>query len=227
MRSPDTCWTLIRRAAEGNPSHREEFARLYSPVVRAYLGARWRGSRPDEDIDDAQQEVFLDCLREGGALERADPAWPGGFRSFLHGVVRNVALRFERKQAGAEPDLGALDPDTVPASEESLSRAFDRAWAQALVHDAAARQATHAREEGEAAGRRVELLRLRFFNGLPIRDIARLWGVEPRVLHEEHRKARLEFHAALLEVVAFHHPGATAGDLEREGRNLIAALDGG
>lgn len=42
--SDSTRWTLIRDAAEGVPAARDEFARRYESVIRAYLGARWRGS---------------------------------------------------------------------------------------------------------------------------------------------------------------------------------------
>jgi hypothetical protein len=39
--TPDaTCWTLIRDAASGDPAARDRFARVYRPVVRAYLAAR-------------------------------------------------------------------------------------------------------------------------------------------------------------------------------------------
>jgi RNA polymerase sigma-70 factor (ECF subfamily) len=48
-----TCWTLIRAAAGGSAREREEFARRYVPVLRAYLAARWRGSPLLQDLDDA------------------------------------------------------------------------------------------------------------------------------------------------------------------------------
>ena len=40
--SMETCWTVIRGAVSGDEADREEFVRRYGPVVRAYLGARWR-----------------------------------------------------------------------------------------------------------------------------------------------------------------------------------------
>jgi hypothetical protein len=39
-----TRWTLVRGAADGEAAAREEFARLYEPVVRACLLARWKRS---------------------------------------------------------------------------------------------------------------------------------------------------------------------------------------
>jgi RNA polymerase sigma-70 factor (ECF subfamily) len=69
----------------------------------------------------------------------------------------------------------------------------------------------------------VELLRARFHEGLPIRDIARRWGTDAAALHHEYAKARQEFKAALLEVVAFHHPGSPT-EVEQECANLLAHL---
>ena len=37
------------------------------PVVRRYLGHRWRGERWADAIDDAVQEIFVELFREGGA----------------------------------------------------------------------------------------------------------------------------------------------------------------
>jgi hypothetical protein len=33
-----TCWTVIEAAAAGAAAERQEFARRYGPVARAYLG---------------------------------------------------------------------------------------------------------------------------------------------------------------------------------------------
>ena len=37
-----TCWTVIQGAAAGSAADRQDFARRYTPVIRAYLAARWR-----------------------------------------------------------------------------------------------------------------------------------------------------------------------------------------
>src|SRR5438270_804413 len=124
--SNSTCWTVIQAAAAGQSGPREEFARHYEPVVRAYLTARWpsRG----EDVDDAVQDVFLECFREGGALARVDPDRPGGFRAFLYGVARNVARRTETARARRlqREQTGELEQEPME-DEPSLSALFDRA----------------------------------------------------------------------------------------------------
>jgi RNA polymerase sigma-70 factor (ECF subfamily) len=223
MTSPEsTCWTVIEAAAAGSPAAREEFARCYAPVVRAYLAARWRSSPSLNDLDDAVQEVFLQCFQRNGVLERADRG--RGFRPFLYGVARNVALRVEtergRRREQQPPSDAGLEG--IPAADESLSRTFDRAWAKALLREAARALERRARADG-AAYRRVELLRLRFHDGLPIRDIAARWQADPALLHHEYARARQEFRAALAEVVAFHHPG-TAAEIDQECANLLALL---
>jgi RNA polymerase sigma factor (sigma-70 family) len=223
--SETTCWTVIRAAAAGSEDDRAEFARRYGCVVRAFLGSRWRSSPCQHELDDAVQEVFVECLKAGGVLERAERGRPGGFRPFLFGVVRHVALRMERAH-GRQRERQAPDNFSVEAvadEDDTPSRAFDRAWATALFREAGRLQAQQAESSGPEACRRVELLRLRFHEGLPIREIARRWGTEAAVLHREYAKARQEFKTALMEVVAFHHAGSAA-EVELECANLLTYL---
>jgi RNA polymerase sigma-70 factor (ECF subfamily) len=221
-----TCWTLLRDAAAGGAASRAEFAARYAPVVRAYLAARWRGTRLLQELDDTVQDVFFECLRDGGLLDRAQADRPGGFRAFLYGAVRNVALRAEAhraRQLAREP-LAVVDLAGIPGREEALSRVYDRAWARAIMREAAERQAALAAQQGTAALRRVELLRLRFHDGMPIREIARLWGLDAAMLHHEYARARQEFHSALRDVIAFHHPGAPE-EVDGECAQLLALLE--
>src|SRR5581483_1869804 len=188
MPTPEsTCWTVIRAAAAGSPSDRDELARRYLGVVRAYLGARWRGSPLRTDLDDAVQEVFVQCFREGGAVEAAGAGRVPAFRAFLYGVIRNVARQFESRKVRTPEPL----PD-IEAAELSQSRLFDRTWAQAIMAEAAQLQRQHATLRGKDAQHRVELLRLRFEEGLPIRAIAERWGEDPARLHHAYALARQE-----------------------------------
>jgi RNA polymerase sigma-70 factor (ECF subfamily) len=221
-----TSWTLLRDAAAGGEAPRAEFAARYAPVVRAYLAARWRGSKLIRELDDIVQDVFIECLRDGGLLDRARDDRPGGFRAFLYGAVRNVALRAEAQSARrlARKPMDVVDLQAVPDREEALSRVYDRAWARAVVREAAERQSALAAHRGEAALRRVELLRLRFHEGLPIREIARRWGLDAAALHHEYARARQEFRSALRDVIAFHHPGSPE-DVDRECAQLLSLLE--
>src|SRR5262245_16123202 len=213
----ETCWTIIGKASRGDRDARDAFVRTYWPVVHFYLSSRWKRSRLLHDLDDAIQEVFLDCFRARGALGRAQRGRTGGFRAFLFGIVRNVALRAERRaRDGRSVEYSdELVADDSSLQDDSASRLFDRAWAQSILRATVDRLETQARTEGPEPLRRVDLLRLRFHDGLPIRDIAARWGVDPAHLHHEFARARKEFKAALMAEVAFHVPG-TAEEIERE-----------
>lgn len=223
--STATCWTVVLGAAAGRLDDREAFARRYMPVVRAYLAARWRGTPLAGEIDDAAQEVFIDCFRDGGALGRVDPSRDGGFRAYLCGVIRNVALRCERAHAQRRTDMtdSSFHPDEIPAESAALSSIFEREWAASLLKQARALQAERAATSGVAAAKRVELLRMRFEDGLPIRDIAARLGEDAERLHREYAKARDEFREALREVVAFHRPG-TRAEVDAECSRLLHAI---
>ena len=144
--SESTCWTMIRAAAAGDPAEREELARRYLGVVRAYLAARWRGTALREELDDATQAVFVECFRQGGVLDAAGSGRVPGFRAFLYGVIRNVARRFESRPVRAADPLPEIATD-----DASQSRLFDRTWAQAIMAEAAELQRDRAEERGAEA----------------------------------------------------------------------------
>lgn len=224
--SDTTCWTLIRQASSGSEEDRERFARNYLDVVRSYLRSRWKGTRMLGDLDDAVQEVFLECFREGGVLDRLDDRRPVSFRAFFFGVSRNVALRWE-KRAGRRRERHAvmdIDPQRLAAAEATQSRVFDREWARALFRQAGELQRERARASGEAALKRVELLELRSGEDLPVRAIAERWGQEARVVHKEYARAREEFEAALLDILALHYPEETTADHRKRCLELIELL---
>jgi RNA polymerase sigma-70 factor (ECF subfamily) len=216
---------VIRDAAGGDAGARQRFAERYESIVRSYLLARWRGSPLAQEVDDVIQEVFVEAFRDGGVLARADPEAPGGFRAFFYGVIRNVARRAEShhgRRRDRQPPTAFFN-EGAEAAEQRLSRVFDRAWARGMMREAAARQREAARSGGPDALRRVELLRMRFYEGWPIREIARLWSADPAQLHREYARARKEFRQALAEVVADHHPGSAA-TVERECEQLLGLL---
>ena len=222
----ETCWTLIETAASGDAAARTEFAERYLPVVRAYLEARWRDRLSTEELEDALQEVFVECLREEGVLARLADGRRQDFHGYLFGVVRNIALRVEtaRKRKLDAPQPESFHPDEVARDESSLSRVFDRAWAESLIREAGEKLGRNACEAGERAARRVELLRLLFQEQLAIPEIALRWEVAPDFLHHEYATARSEFRRALEEVIAFHRPDDPHVAVERECREMLSLL---
>ena len=216
-----TCWTLIHAAAGGDRLARDGFARLYQPIARTYFATRWRQSPCLATLDDAVQDVFVECFKSNGVLDKVVETHPDGFRAFFHGVLRNIARRHESARGVSHPIA-----DDHATDETSLSRAFDKAWARSLLKEAARIQSENAKKtKDERATKRVELLRLRFQEGLPIRDIAVKWNVDPAKLHHEFATARAEFRAALRKVIAFHMPIATDAQLDAACRDVLNLLN--
>ena len=209
-----THWSVVLGAAEGDDAAREAFCQTYGRVIRSYLCARWRLPFEHENVDEGIQEVFLECFKEKGALTRADPERP--FRAFLYGVTSNTAVTLERRWRRRDRDHGVsgFDPDRVERDEATLSQVFDREWARMVGQEARALFARRS-AEGDASGRRAKCLELRYQRGLPPREIASQLDVKVERIYEMLHQAKADYRAALLEVMAQHHPGATKADLER------------
>ncbi|MCA8954273.1 MAG: sigma-70 family RNA polymerase sigma factor, partial [Planctomycetes bacterium] len=116
------------------------------------------------------------------------------------------------------PDVADLAGDEPAASVQ-----FDRAWAHRLMREAGDRMRARA-EGGDATARlRVELLRLRFGEGLPVRDIADRWGFDADAVHRAYARARDEFKACLRQIVA-EQAVRTESDLDAECRRVFEML---
>ncbi len=225
MSSEETCWTMLHGVAAGEQRARDAFGERYLPIVRKYLLARWRGLRFASHTDDATQEVFFEFLREDGALHRAIAEAKRSFGAYLFGVTCNVARRYEsgqrqgRNQVVPEP----IDDFEFAGPDEPASEIFQKGWAQALIEAAAAHLRERAGESDDRARSRVDLLELKFAEGLPVREIAKRWNEDPAIVHREYAKARKEFHASLREVIQFHHPGSPA-EVEDELVQILAGF---
>ena len=221
----ETSWTIIERAARGDAEARDRFASIYAPALQAYFAKRWRGSPYSASVEDAVQEVFVDCFKPGGVLDRADRVRDGGFRAFFYGVARTTAMRCEavhRKQA-ARGTASAFDPDRVLADDASLSKAFDRAWAQSIVREAVLVYRERARTFGGREEFRAEILRLRFEAGQPIREICKQLDLTPELAHQEYTMARRGFQKVLEDVVSAHY-STDSTDLRERCREVVRLL---
>jgi RNA polymerase sigma-70 factor (ECF subfamily) len=197
---------LLDLVKRGDSAASDEFVHRYTPTVHAYLGARWRGTTLREEIADASQEVLLQCFEKDGAIQRVDPSRNGGFRAYLYGIVRRVALKFESNRARKyrREEAGSFHPEQLQSDETSLSKIFDRSWAVAVMKEALDTYRQRAEKEGPEALERVELLRLRFQENLPTRKIAELWKVDAVKVQRAYARARKEYEAALREVLGMH-----------------------
>jgi DNA-directed RNA polymerase specialized sigma24 family protein len=218
-------WSTIARAASGEVEARSAFGHTYLPVVRCFLEARWRATPLAPELDDAVQEVFVECLRRDGVLSRAAQE-RGDLRGLLFGVSRNVAARFEERAAKRlrRDQAAGSAIDGIPARDPSLSIVFDREWARTLMRLAGERMQAAAAHGSAGARLRVELLELRFAQGRPIRAIAREWDVDADSVHRAYARAREEFRLCLRRVLA-EHTVRTEVDLDAEVGRLFELLE--
>jgi len=220
----ETCWTVLRAAADGDTSARSAFARSYGTPIKAYLRHRWAGNVLLDDVDDAAQESFVEAFKPGGVIERADQE-QGDFRALLYGVVRNVARRFEERQSKASQRKGgeSIHLDDLPHDALALSKAFDRAWARSLMREAL-KQHEEAAQGDPVADRRFRVMSMRHDDGMPIREIASALGESDHaVIHNDYRQSRRAFTAHLRQVVA-RHTGAKGADVDVECERLFELL---
>lgn len=216
-----TSWQTVLASAAGEPAARERFARRYAPAVRAYLRRRWSGGPLQREVEDALQEVFLELFRS--ALGRLDTERQPSFRAYLYGITRHVAQRHERATQGRRAVDAGHALDQLPAEDPTLSAAFDREWARGLLRHALRKLADEAAGEGAEAERRVELLRLRFQDGTPIREVASAWNEDPVHLHRQFTRARRAFRRVLLRLLGFED--RTDGpEVRQEIQRLLALL---
>ncbi len=224
-RTGETCWGLVVRAAGGDFEARSVFCRTYLPLVRSLLVMRWRNTALLAEVEDTVQDIFLECLRDDGPLARADSA-QGEFRGYLFGIVRHAAQHIEQRWRRQAKHRGGTEAviEGIQSREQQLSVAFDREWARTLVREAGDLMRVRAAAGGPGAKLRVELLRARFADGLPIREIAAQWEMDPDAVHRAYAKAREQFHACLRQVVACHTVRIEV-DLDAECKRLFDLLN--
>ena len=92
----DTCWTILRAASSGNAEARAAFSHSYAATIRGFLNGRWRGRVLATEADDATQEVFLECFKPGGVLERARTLVEEAGSDQLWAILDTLALAQHR-----------------------------------------------------------------------------------------------------------------------------------
>ena len=205
-----TCWTKLKEAVVDDKK-RQTFTILYEPVLRASLEARWQQPSLTGNILPAIQAIFDESYRQGRALEQIDSEAQGELRIFLYKIARAVATKLESDASVTEQ-----------IDEDRMAQVFDRAWAVCMMRQAAKMQAERARGN-EKAERRLQLLRVHFYGGVPMVTIAKLWTTDINDLDTEYEVAQQEFEAALEEVLVFHNP-RTWAETEEESARVLALL---
>jgi RNA polymerase sigma factor (sigma-70 family) len=156
-----THWTVVLAAGRGDsPPAREALASLcqvYWYPLYAYVRRRGYSAH---DAEDLTQAFFL-CLLEQQSLANADPN-RGRFRAFLLGAMNHfLATEWARlcaqKRGGGRKilslDVAAAERrfDLEPADNDTPDKAFERAWATALLNEVLNRLESEYRDDGKAA----------------------------------------------------------------------------
>lgn len=131
-----TRWSLVVAAGDGDDDARaalDQLCRIYRPAVLAYLRSRGHSR---SDAEDLTQGFFARFL-EKRLHKTAEPA-RGRFRTYLrtalHHFVANMTEYDNAERRRARPAAGGVDPDSLCADDaDRPDRAFERAWALALV----------------------------------------------------------------------------------------------
>jgi RNA polymerase sigma-70 factor (ECF subfamily) len=141
---PNTSWGLVLNArhpfAPELRDHFEILLRNYWKPVYWIIRVRW--NRPNEEAKDLTQQFFTEFF-EKDRLQAYSPE-RGRFRVFVRASLENFMrndLRDQRRlKRGGERQFLSLDLAEAPifelsVSDESPERAFDQAWACALIQD--------------------------------------------------------------------------------------------
>ena len=158
-----TRWSLVLQARDDAPKARaalETLCRIYRPPVLAYV--RGRGYSP-ETAEDLVQTFFTRFLEHAWHAS-ADPT-RGRFRAYLLTALKRYLIDSHAEaraiKRGGRLHFESLDTENspTPASEDTPERAFERAWALAVLHAAIHRL----QAEAEQTGKRELFVALREF----------------------------------------------------------------
>ena len=178
---PDTPQTLLRKIAEyANGDDAAEWARfveLYTPVIRAFIGAR--GDEAPSDVDDVVQEIFVRLVN----VLRAGTYRPekGRFRAYLGTMVRRLLIDRHRRS------LARGAGETVSAEEVEILDETPDAAAYVDMHLMEARHAAaveHVLSRTMLDPRTVAAYRAYALNGEPAADVATRLGITHNALRQ-------------------------------------------
>jgi RNA polymerase sigma-70 factor (ECF subfamily) len=172
----------IARAREGDPDAFAAVVRAYAGPIHAHVH---RILRRREDAEDAAQETFLRAYRYLATYDEARP-----FRNWLYRIATNVALNMLRGRSRGE--AAPLDPERPPAAatvapEAERRLAREDAWGGVEA-------------EIDAMPPRVAaLLRLRYREGMAIREAAEAVGMSEAAAKMALSRARRTLRERLVE----------------------------
>ena len=195
-----TSWVLVGLAGTDEDLAQREFALRYEKFVRRILAKRWLGTVFRTYFDDAIQEVFVECFKPNGVIEKANAQNGNSFRTYLFQVASHVAARFERTHQRQQSIASTNDDHLDDLSSQAMS-AYDlvtREEVADLVREALHRMTHHYNPEVRKRG---QLLDRHTCQGEKIIAIADGNPDLAEQLHRDHTKAKREWKSFLVEVV--------------------------
>ena len=178
---PDTPQTLLRKIAEyangDDAAEWSRFVELYTPMIRAFIGAR--GDVAPSDVDDVVQEIFVRLVN----VLRAGTYRPekGRFRAYLGTMVRRLLIDRHRR------NLARGAGETVSAEEVEILDETPDAAAYVDMHLMEARHAAaveHVLSRTMLDPRTVAAYRAYALNGEPAADVATRLGITHNALRQ-------------------------------------------
>lgn len=145
---------LIERARAMEPAAWDELYSMHYPAIHRYCAYRLARADTAEDI---AADVFLEAVR--GIARYRYTGTP--FRAWLYRIAHNLTADERRRRAR----------DAVSAAALPLETASDPDIAAGVVDRRAIEAALHALTEDQQ-----QVIILRFFEGLPVRDVAAIIG---------------------------------------------------
>ena len=173
--TPTTSEGLLREAASPDSPRREEFARLYSAIVRRYVEcAAGHGVSP-EDRDDIAQDVMVSVLKAlpGFRHDRSR----GRFRGYLRSSVSHALAAFAKRFRPAERTASdPVDPDTLPAAEpDGTPEQMWRVWTLAFERIL---------RSGRFEPNSLAMFRRFVVEGLPAAEVAAEFKTNPNAVYQ-------------------------------------------
>jgi DNA-directed RNA polymerase specialized sigma24 family protein len=224
-----TQWSMVLSAGRsGGIDALERLCRVYWPPVFAHL------RRQGIDVHQAQDltQEFFSRLLAGNSFADVAPE-KGRFRSFLLASLKHFLINeWKRETAlkrggGHVPmSLDALDPhlrdSCEPRDDETPDLAYDRRWAQTVIH----RVRTRMREEAVAIGQEERYLALEPYlhdgGGPAYQETADALGISESAAKSAIFKARRRFGELLRAEIA--RTVDDPSEVDDEIRHLLAAL---
>ena len=155
MENPETDKDLVLKCLDGSERDFEKLIERYSKKLYLFIYNR---TRNNEDTEDIIQDTFLKAYRN---LSSYDPKW--NFSTWIYTIAsRTAASHFRYENVRKKEPMIQLNPVTTP-EEEVMKEDISGIWKAA----------------GKLSKKKYEIIRLRYGDGLSIREIGKITGKSP------------------------------------------------